>query len=171
MKDMVGFDNGFAKVVRYSHKDEDQRAHVWECLCRCGNIVFRRTAEINSTRIKGCNECTYGITRGNWDNHHIEHGLCLKGERHPLIKMRNRVMTRCYNASEWDFPYYQGKGIVVCDEWRDNPKSFYEWAFSNGWKEGLTIDRIDADGNYDPSNCRFITKSENSKRVSHRKGK
>src|ERR1041385_4583632 len=171
MENMVDVDNGFFRVIKYSHKNESQRAHMWECECRCGNIVVRSTAEIKRARTERCNECSYGVTKGNWTNHYIAHGLCLKGKRHPLIQMRNRIMTRCYNAKKSDFPYYQGKGIIVCDEWKDVPKSFYEWAFANGWQQGLTIDRIDPNGNYDPSNCRFITKNENSQRVCHRKEK
>lgn len=169
MVDMIGFDNGFVKVVEYAGKNKKQRTHLWKCECRCGNFVIRPTAEIKSARIKRCNTCSYGVTRGNWSNHHIDHGLARGGIRHPLVKMRNRMMTRCYNASESDFPYYQGKGIKVCDDWKNNPKSFYDWAFLNNWKEGLSIDRIDSSKDYCPENCRFITASENSKRVVHKK--
>jgi len=59
------------------------------------------------------------------------------------------------------FPLYGGRGVAVCDEWLD-PKAFCEWALATGYERGLTIDRIDNDGDYEPSNCRFITTEENN---------
>ena len=57
---------------------------------------------------------------------------------------------------------YAGRGITVCDQWRKFSE-FEKWALSNGWKRGLQIDRIDNDGNYEPSNCRFVTSKENNR--------
>ena len=165
---MMGIDNGFFKVLRYFGKNEKQRAFLWECQCRCGEIVIITTAGIKRCLPKSCKKCSYK-KRGNWTNHYIPHGLARGKQRHELVKMRNRMITRCYKAKKSDFPYYQGKGIRLCDDWKNIPKSFYDWAFLNGWKEGLTIDRIDPDGNYEPLNCRFITKSENSKRIIRKK--
>lgn len=162
---MIGFDNGYLIVLEYSHKNEKQRAHLWKCECRCKNIIIRSTAEIKKARVKRCNNCSYGVTKGNWINHYTPHGLAKNGKRHPLIKIRNGMMSRCYNAKKSDYIYYQGKGIVLCDEWKNDPKTFYSWALANGWQEGLTIDRIDPNKNYEPSNCRFISRSENSKRA------
>lgn len=85
---------------------------------------------------------------------------------------------RCHSESPRNpyARYYRDKGIVVCDEWRSDFKVFEKWAHENGYKEGLSIDRIDSDGNYEPENCRWVTVSENSKKanrgrisLSHRK--
>jgi hypothetical protein len=92
------------------------------------------------------------------------HSLCLNYSRHPLYSIYWNMKTRCYNASEHNFPYYQGKGIKLCDEWLASVRSFYDWAISNGWKKGLSIDRIDSNKNYCPENCCFITTSENSRK-------
>ena len=81
---------------------------------------------------------------------------------HPLYKLRDRMKRRCYNAKKQDFKYYQGKGIKICDEWLNSPRSFYQWCLENFWEQGLTIDRIDSNGNYEPNNCRFVTLAQNS---------
>lgn len=92
--------------------------------------------------------------------------------KHPIYGLRYGMMTRCYNAKSKpsDFKHYQSKGIQVCDQWRNNPQSFYEWCLSNGWEKGLVIDRIDPDKNYEPSNCRFLTAAQNNLRIPVRRG-
>nr|DAU26384.1 MAG TPA: PVL ORF-50-like family [Caudoviricetes sp.] len=78
------------------------------------------------------------------------------------------MKTRCYNEKCPDFKNYGGRGITVCDEWRNDFKAFYDWSISHGWKKDLYIDRIDNDGNYDPSNCRWTTmtvQANNTRRI------
>ena len=81
-------------------------------------------------------------------------------------KRLNRVYytmrTRCYNKKHPSFQYYGARGIAICDEW-SNARIFREWALSSGYESGLTIDRIDNSGNYEPSNCRWITMLEQSR--------
>ena len=62
-------------------------------------------------------------------------------------------------------PYYRNKGIRVCKEWEESFNAFREWALANGYREGLTIDRLDPDGNYEPGNCHWISRAENSRRA------
>lgn len=71
-------------------------------------------------------------------------------------------VSRCQTESNKDYHRYGGRGIKVCDSWCDF-YNFEKWALNNGYKEGLEIDRIDNDGNYDPSNCRFATRAENAR--------
>lgn len=67
---------------------------------------------------------------------------------------------RCYNKNCNAFKYYGGKGVKICNQWLNDFDSFYEWSINNGYKDGLTIDRINVDGDYSPNNCRWITQKE-----------
>lgn len=75
-----------------------------------------------------------------------------------------KMKERCNCPTCPSYPRYGGRGITVCSEWNDDFQSFYDWAMSHGYEDSLTIDRIDNDGNYEPDNCRWITKSENSRK-------
>ena len=76
------------------------------------------------------------------------------------------MIYRCYGSgSAKIFKYYRDKGITVCDKWRDSFDAFYDWAIHHGYAEELTIDRIDGNGNYCPKNCRWVTRSENSRNI------
>ena len=72
------------------------------------------------------------------------------------------MKTRCYNPSSNKYHAYGARGIKVCDEWKNSFKKFKEWALSNGYGDNLTIDRINNDGNYEPSNCRWVTNKQNT---------
>lgn len=84
------------------------------------------------------------------------HGL----NNHPLYRVWNGMKQRCNNPHDDFFYCYGARGIRVCNDWSDNFKNFYEWAMENGYRPGLTIDRRNADGNYCPENCRWITMRE-----------
>ncbi len=87
------------------------------------------------------------------------HGLCGT----PLFKLLNNVRARCEHKSATGYKYYGGRGIVVCDEWRSDPRAFVSWAEANGYRPGLELDRKDVDGPYSPANCRFISHVDNSR--------
>lgn len=77
---------------------------------------------------------------------------------------------RCELPTRTSFEHYGGKGISVCTDWKDF-SSFESWAHANGYNDSLTIDRIDVNGNYQPANCRWITKAENSRRAHTKHGR
>jgi len=74
----------------------------------------------------------------------------------------HEMIRRCYDKNRFEYPRYGGKGITVCNEWRNSRKLFYEWSHRNGWKPGLTIHRIDPNGGYSPNNCQWITRNMNA---------
>lgn len=118
--------------------------------CVCGDQFVAKVNAVKSKHKKSC-----GCLK-NKDK--IKHGLT----DHPLYRKWSGMITRTSNNKEHNYCRYGGRGISVCKEWRNDFKKFYDWAITNGYKKGLTIDRINNDGNYEPSNCQFITMRENT---------
>lgn len=95
-------------------------------------------------------------------------GLCMKIEGQKISSLYNSwqgMKRRCFSVNNPKYPRYGGRGITVCKEWLDII-GFQKWALANGWKEGMSIDRIDNDKDYCPENCRWISISENSRKKS-----
>lgn len=97
---------------------------------------------------------------------HYTHGL----RRTRLYRIWANIKTRCLNANDPHYEKWGGRGITICNEWKDNFKAFYDWAMSNGYRDDLTIDRINNDGNYESNNCRWIPHAEQAlnKRTTHK---
>lgn len=88
----------------------------------------------------------------------------IHGLRHSrLYSIWANMKTRCYNVNDPHYQRWGGKGVQMCDDWRNNFKSFYDWSMSHGYADDLTIDRIDGRGGYEPSNCRWVTIAENNR--------
>lgn len=99
------------------------------------------------------------------ENPNYQHGLA--GER--IYQNYFHMIDRCHNPKDHDYIRYGARGINVCDEWRKDKMAFFNWAFANGYKKGLTLDRIDNNGDYSPQNCRWVTikQQQSNKRTNH----
>ena len=84
-----------------------------------------------------------------------------------LYYIWHNIKNRCLNPNTPYYKYYGGRGITICPEWTDDYTKFRDWSLSNGYQEGLEIDREDTDGNYEPSNCRWVTHKENMRNTRH----
>ncbi len=124
----------------------------WKCLCDCGNYTIVRGGNLKSGAVKSCG-CL------NYSSKNKKHGM----SKSSLYNIWNGMKFRCYNPKSESYKYYGGRGIKVCDDWENDAENFMEWAMSNGYEEGLTIDRIDSDKDYCPENCRWISKGDQAK--------
>ena len=127
----------------------------WECLCFCGNHTVTTTGALRRGVCRSCG-CLHIESARNQGISTKKHGAT--GSR--LYRVWTNMKTRCYNKNNVNFSRWGKRGIVVCDEWRDNFEAFQTWAFENGYSDELTIDRIDNSKGYCPDNCRWATPLE-----------
>lgn len=127
---------------------EGVRPMKWHCVCECGAEVDVDAGSLRRGDTKSC-----GCYRREL---HRTHGM----SRSKLHGVWSGILQRCYYDKHIDNKWYSQKGLEVCEEWRCDFKVFYEWAMMTGYREGLTLDRIDNDLGYSPDNCRWRTPQE-----------
>lgn len=174
--DLTGQRFGRLTVVSRAENDKNKTPR-WRCLCDCGKetVVLGHLLRNGNTRSCGC--------FGREQKSALMKKYCLEHKvRSPAHVTHNASKTRlyaiwcgmkgrCYGVKNSVYQYYGGRGIIVCNEWLHSFMAFRDWALSHGYQDDLTIDRIDVNGNYEPSNCRWLTLEDQQRNRRPRKRK
>lgn len=124
-------------------KPSGQKVTMWTCKCDCGKVV-----DVAGNKLRSGHTTSCGCHR-----HELNYKHGYGGTR--LHKIWVGMIHRCYDSKTKSYENYGGRGIKVCKEWLDDFMVFYNWANNNGYQDDLSIDRIDVNKNYEPSNCRW----------------
>lgn len=156
--DITGEKFGKLTALHLHHikKTSHGTRHYWLFQCECGNQCVCNKNYVTSGHTTSC---------GCYIQTKIKNGLRTShGFTHTrMYKIFHMMKSRCYHDTNRAFCNYGGRGITICKEWLDDFNNFYKWAINNGYTDNLTIDRIDVNGNYEPSNCRWVDKKTQSR--------
>lgn len=152
-KDLLNQKFGQLTVVQ-KLKMNNHREMEWLCVCDCGREHISTSNRLTRGQTTCCKEC-------------MKNKISISNTKHSckpeaLWCCYQNMKTRCYNKKYSLYHRYGGRGISVCEEWYNSFVSFRDWAFNSGWEEGLSLDRIDNNGNYCPENCKWSTVQEQS---------
>lgn len=149
--DLTGMRFGNLTALKEVGRSKDRHI-LWECICDCGKTVIVQSNRLTGNHTKSCG-CIQkdAVTK---------HGDCRVKQKSRLYIVLRSMIARCEHPNRKEYAYYGGRGIKVCQDWKKY-ESFKEWAFANGYDENAdfgkcTIDRINVDGDYEPSNCRWV---------------
>lgn len=148
--DLTGQRFGKLTVLRRAENYVRPNGHkesTWVCCCECGDEITATRTNLKRARSCGCSKGKY-ISASK-----ITHGM----SNSRLYRIWQNMKNRCYNPNVDRYDRYGGRGITVCEKWRDSFEAFYKWAIDNGYSDELSIDRKDVNGNYTPDNCRWIS--------------
>lgn len=153
MIDLVGHQFGLLIVIAFAEKRGTQGQPHWRCSCDCGgtSIVAGNNLKSGATTSCGC------VGRAKREAANLKHGAGRRAAKTPEYIVWKAMHQRCENPRSRDYPNYGGRGIAVCARWND----FAAFIADMGPRPaGLTIDRINNDGNYEPTNCRWTTRAQ-----------
>ena len=148
-------DQRFGKIVVVERLPMNAHHEAeWKCMCDCGNEHISTSYNLTHGATTKCKKCKIELIAQK----NTTHGQQPRKMFNAYVNMK----TRCYNPNYHLYKNYGGKGIKICDEWlgKNGFINFREWSFKNGYKDELSIDRINNNGNYEPNNCRWVTMRE-----------
>ena len=161
-KNLIGQTFGRLTVIAEGKTRETKskrKQYYWVCQCNCGS----QPKEINQNSLLTGDIVSCGCYRSE---HKSEYGFKHGMSNTRIYNIWSGIIQRCCNPNAHNYARYGGRGITICQDWLNSFVSFYKWAMGNGYADNLTIDRIDLDGDYSPSNCRWITQAEQNRNTS-----
>lgn len=164
-KDITGMRFGSLIALEISHVEK--RMAYWKYQCDCGNIhtarantVTHQTKKKNDPELPSCG-CVELARK-------TKHGFRKVNDTHPAYRAYRGIMSRCYNPNDRNYKWYGAVGVTICDEWKNNPEKFIQWAIANGWSEGLHVDKdiLCKELNiyphvYSPGTCQWVSAKVN----------
>lgn len=151
---MTGNRFGKLTVIEFAGYGSSHKTQ-WLCKCDCGNTIITKGNNLKNGHTQSCG-C---LAKESKRNACKTHGL----RNHPLYHTWLNIKDRCSNHNNSHYKYYGGRGINICEEWRNDFKKFYDWAITNGYSQGLSIERIDVNKDYSHDNCTWITMREQAR--------
>lgn len=152
----IGEVHGVFTIVEVMPERDNSHHVIYKGVCNvCGFVTYTKYHNFcaMSKNNRGCKHTIIGgqyISNKPWKSSRV-------------ARIFSKMKARCYSPDSPDYRWYGAKGIKIYQEWLDDPRSFESWAFDNGYQDGLSIDRIDTDKDYEPSNCRWISLADNAK--------
>lgn len=143
--------NGFKIIQDLGYSNGSRRAI---CICK----VCQKEYEVDPNKLKYRKHCGCIVRGTKVSSYHKTHKR--------LVLIFRHMMSRCYRKTNQDYYNYGARGIKVCDEWKLNSDNFCEWSLNNGYKDNLSIDRVDSNGNYEPDNCRWANEETQGRNTS-----
>ena len=163
IKDLTG--QKFGRLTVIGLQPQKSRKTYWICQCDCGNVKNVRSDSLQRGNVKSCgcmkkDQDKINLMKSTAKRKYIETGYKVGGTR--LYEIWQGMKKRCYNIHDNRYHRYGGRGIIICDEWKNDFIAFHDWAIKNGYADDLTIERKDTDGNYEPDNCCWASNKEQS---------